>query len=399
MSESTILHVDMDAFFASVEERDNPALKGKAVVVGTGVRGVVSAANYEARKFGIHAAMPVGRAKRLAPHAIFVPPNMSRYSEVSSHIMEIFRSVTPLVEPLSLDEAFLDVTGAKRLLGDGREIAKQIRAKVEASEGITCSVGIATTKFIAKLASGRCKPNGMLEIAEDRVLEFLHPLPVNAIWGVGPKTNEELQKLGLRTVADIANTPRQTLIRALGEAAGASLYELSWGRDYRDVEPEEVDKSISAAETFDSDTEDQEIVLRELLRLTEKATYRMREKDFSARTISIKVRFADFKTISRSKTVPLAISATHEVFEVVKTLFLGLKLDRARIRLVGVSLDGLEEGIDASEQLVLGERENGWRQATAAMDKASARFGQGSVRPARLLDELDESLDESEEDT
>jgi len=395
MSESTILHVDMDAFFASVEERDNPALKGKAVVVGTGVRGVVSAANYEARKFGIHAAMPVGRAKRLAPHAIFVPPNMSRYSEVSSHIMEIFRSVTPLVEPLSLDEAFLDVTGAKRLLGDGREIAKQIRAKVEASEGITCSVGIATTKFIAKLASGRCKPNGMLEIAEDRVLEFLHPLPVNAIWGVGPKTNEELQKLGLRTVADIANTPRQTLIRALGEAAGASLYELSWGRDYRDVEPEEIDKSISAAETFDSDTEDQEIVLRELLRLTEKATYRMREKDFSARTISIKVRFADFKTISRSKTVPLAISATHEVFEVVKTLFLGLKLDRARIRLVGVSLDGLEDGIDASEQLVLGERENGWRQATAAMDKASARFGQGSVRPARLLDEFDES----EEDT
>lgn len=390
MSESTILHVDMDAFYASVEERDNPALKGKAVVVGTGVRGVVSAANYEARKFGIHAAMPVGRAKRLAPHAIFVPPNMSRYSEVSSHIMEIFRSVTPLVEPLSLDEAFLDVTGAKRLLGDGREIAKQIRAKVEASEGITCSVGIATTKFIAKLASGRCKPNGMLEIAADRVLEFLHPLPVNAIWGVGPKTNEELQKLGLRTVADIANTPRQTLIRALGEAAGASLYELSWGRDYRDVEPEEVDKSISAAETFDSDTEDQEIVLRELLRLTEKATYRMREKDFSARTISIKVRFADFKTISRSKTVPLAISATHEVFEVVKALFLGLKLDRARIRLVGVSLDGLEDGIDASEQLVLGERENGWRQATAAIDKASARFGQGSVRPARLFDETDE---------
>jgi len=380
----------MDAFFASVEERDNPALKGKAVVVGTGIRGVVSAANYEARKFGIHAAMPVGRAKRLAPHAIFVPPNMSRYSEVSSHIMEIFRSVTPLVEPLSLDEAFLDVTGAKRLLGDGREIAKQIRAKVEASEGITCSVGIATTKFIAKLASGRCKPNGMLEIASDRVLEFLHPLPVNAIWGVGPKTNEELLKLGLQTVADIANTPRQTLIRALGEAAGASLYELSWGRDYRDVEPVEVDKSISAVETFDADTEDQEIVLRELLRLTEKATYRMREKDFSARTISIKVRFADFKTITRSKTVPLAISATHEVYEVVKTLFIALKLDRARIRLVGVSLDGLEDGIDGTEQLVLGERENGWRQATAAIDKASARFGQGSVRPARLLDEFEE---------
>ncbi|CAB4737983.1 unannotated protein [freshwater metagenome] len=390
MSESTILHVDMDAFFASVEERDNPALKGKAVVVGSGVRGVVSAANYEARKFGIHAAMPVGRAKRLAPHAIFVPPNMARYSEVSSHIMEIFRSVTPLVEPLSLDEAFLDVTGSKRLLGDARKIAKQIRATVEANEGITCSVGIASTKFIAKLASGRCKPNGMLEIAPDRVLEFLHPLPVNAIWGVGPKTNEELQKLGLRTVADIANTPRQTLIRALGEAAGASLYELSWGRDYRDVEPAEVDKSISAAETFDTDIEDQEIILREFLRLTEKATYRMREKDFSARTISIKVRFADFKTITRSKTVPLPISATHEVFDVVKNLFLALKLDRARLRLVGVSLDGLEDGVDGNEQLILGEREKGWRQATAAIDKASARFGQGSVRPARLLEDSQE---------
>jgi DNA polymerase IV len=387
ISQSTILHVDMDAFFASVEERDNPALKGRAVVVGSGVRGVVSAANYEARKFGIHAAMPVGRAKRLAPHAIFVPPNMSRYSEVSTQIMEIFRSVTPLVEPLSLDEAFLDVTGAKRLLGSGREIAKSIREQVEASEGITCSVGIATSKFIAKLASGRCKPNGMLEIAHDRVLEFLHPLPVNAIWGVGPKTNEELAKLGLLTVADIANTPRQTLIRALGQATGASLYELSWGRDYREVIPVEIDKSISAAETFDTDIEDQEIILREFLRLTEKATYRMREKDFSARTISIKVRFADFKTITRSKTLPLPLSATHEVFEIVKALFLALKLDRARLRLVGVSLDGLEDGVDGTEQLILGEREKGWRQATAAIDQASARFGQGSVRPARLFDE------------
>ena len=387
ISQSTILHVDMDAFFASVEERDNPALKGRAVVVGSGVRGVVSAANYEARKFGIHAAMPVGRAKRLAPHAIFVTPNMSRYSEVSTHIMEIFRSVTPLVEPLSLDEAFLDVTGAKRLLGSGREIAKSIREKIEASQGITCSVGIATSKFIAKLASGRCKPNGMLEIAHDRVLEFLHPLPVNTIWGVGPKTNEELAKLGLLTVADIANTPRQTLIRALGQVSGASLYELSWGRDYREVIPEEIDKSISAAETFDTDIEDQEIILREFLRLTEKATYRMREKDFSARTISIKVRFADFKTITRSKTLPLPLSATHEVFEVVKALFLALKLDRARVRLVGVSLDGFEDGVDGTEQLILGEREKGWRQATAAIYRASARFGQGSVRPARLFDE------------
>jgi DNA polymerase-4 len=351
-----------------------------------GVRGVVSAANYEARKFGIHSAMPIGQARRLAPHAIFLPVNHERYSEVSQHVMEIFRSVSPYVEPLSLDEAFIDVTGARRLLGTGREIAQQIRARVLDSQGITCSVGIASNKFIAKLASARCKPNGMLEIAPNRILEFLHPLPVKAIWGVGPKTNEELQKLGLRTVADIANTPRNTLIRALGEVSGASLYELAWGRDYRDVEPEEIDKSISAAETFERDIEDQAIILREFLRLTEKATARMRSKDMSARTISIKVRFADFKTITRSKTFSLPISGTKEVFEVAKTLFIALKLDRARIRLVGVSLEGLMDGVDGPEQLELGERDKGWREATAAIDKASARFGQGSVRPARLID-------------
>ena len=392
---STILHVDMDAFFASVEEHDDPSLKGKPVVVGMGVRGVVSAADYEARKFGIHSAMPVGQAKRLAPHAVFLPVNHERYSEVSGHVMEIFRSVSPFVEPISLDEAFIDVTGAKRLLGSGRDIGQSIREQVFKSQGITCSVGIASNKFIAKLASSRCKPNGMLEIAPDRILEFLHPLPVNAMWGVGPKTNEELQKLGLRTVADIANTPRSTLIRALGEASGASLYELAWGRDYRDVEPEEIDKSISAAETFSRDIEDQEIILREFLRLTEKATARMRAKEMSARTISIKVRFADFKTINRSKTFTLPISGTKEVFEVAKSLFLALKLDRARIRLVGVGLENLMDGVDGPEQLELGERDKGWREATAAIDKASARFGAGSVRPARLIEPDDQGDSES----
>ncbi|CAB4961211.1 unannotated protein [freshwater metagenome] len=376
----------MDAFYASVAEKDNPALRGKALVVGAGARGVVLSANYEARKFGIRAAMPVGRAQRMAPHAIFVAPDHHRYSEVSEVVMEIFRSVSPLVEPLSLDEAFIDVTGAKRLLGTGREIAESIRAQVFKSEGITCSVGIATTKFIAKLASDRCKPNGVLEIAHDRVLEFLHPLPVSAVWGVGPKTAEELMKLGLRTVEDIAKTPRATLIRALGEATGAHLYELAWGRDYRDVVPDEPDKSISNAETFASDIEDTEILLRELLRLTEKATHRMRESNKSARTISIKVRFADFKTISRSKTVPLPISGTQEVYEIVRALFNALKLDGARLRLVGVGLDGLVEGIDGPEQIAFGEREKGWREATKAIDAASTRFGAGSVRPARLFE-------------
>jgi len=358
---ATILHVDMDAFYASVAERDDPSLRGKAVVVGAGARGVVLSANYAARKYGIRAAMPVGRAKRMAPHAVFVTPDHQRYSEVSAKVMEIFDSFTPLVEPISLDEAFLDVTGARKLLGTGREIAVEIRRQVEASEGITCSVGIAPSKFIAKLASGHCKPNGILEIPADRILNFLHPLPVNAIWGVGPKTAETLERLGLRTVADIANLPRATLIRALGQASGASLYELAWGRDYRDVTPNEPDKSISAAETFAQDIDDPEEILQEFLRLTEKAAARLRENGYYAKTISIKVRFADFSTISRSKTLPLPIDSTHDIYEIAKTLYL------------------------APEQLLLGAREKGWREADTAIDRAKLRFGGGSVRPGRLI--------------
>ena len=382
-TQATILHVDMDAFFASVAERDNPELKGKAVVIGMGARGVVSAANYEARKFGIHSAMPVGRARRLAPHAIFLPVDMARYQEVSEHVMEIFHSFTPWVEPISLDEAFLDVTGSQKLLGTGREIAVAIRKKVEEQEGITCSVGIAPSKFIAKLASANCKPNGMLEITSDRILTFLHPLPIQAMWGVGPKTAEVLERLGLRTIEDIAKLPRATLIRALGEANGASLYELAWGRDYRDVTPEEPDRSISAAETFAQDLDNPEEILTEFLRLTERATARLRDRDLFAKTISIKVRFADFSTINRSKTLPLPIDSTHDVYEVVKGLYQALRIERARLRLVGVSLENLSEG--APHQMMLGEREVGWRQAEGAIDQARARFGKGSVRPARLI--------------
>ena len=388
-AKATILHVDMDAFFASVAERDNPELKGKAVVIGMGARGVVSAANYEARKFGIHSAMPVGRARRLAPHAIFLPVDMARYQEVSEHVMEIFHSFTPWVEPISLDEAFLDVTGSEKLLGTGREIAVAIRKKVEEQEGITCSVGIAPSKFIAKLASAHCKPNGMLEITTDRILTFLHPLPIQAMWGVGPKTAEVLERLGLRTIEDIAQLPRATLIRALGEANGASLYELAWGRDYRDVTPEEPDRSISAAETFPHDLDNPEEILTEFLRLTERAAARLRDRGLFAKTISIKVRFADFSTINRSKTVPLPIDSTHDLYEVAKGLYQGLRIERARLRLVGVSLENLSEG--APHQMMLGEREVGWRQAESAMDKARARFGKGSVRPARLIKSCEDS--------
>ncbi len=386
---STILHVDMDAFYASVSELDYPQHRGKPLVVGAGSRGVVLSANYAARKYGIRAAMPVARAQRMAPHAVFIPPDHERYSEVSRKLMEIFFDYTPLVEPLSLDEAFLDVTGSRRLFGTGREIAAMIRARVKKEEKITCSVGIASTKFIAKLASGRCKPDGMLEIAPDRVLTFLHPLPVSEIWGVGPKTNEELLRLGLRTVSDIANTPLETLRRALGDGAGTSLYELAWGRDYRDVEPDAPEKSISAAETFSFDIEDIDEIHRELLRLSERATHRMRKRALRAKTIGLKVRFADFTNITRSKTLALPIHGTHEVYDVARELHRSANIDGSRIRLLGVSLENLVDESGAVSQLELGEREKGWREVQGAIDRAIARFGSGSVTPARLVDEVD----------
>jgi len=383
LQQATILHVDMDAFYASVAELDNPQYKGKALVVGAGVRGVVLSANYEARKFGIRAAMPVGRAKRMAPHAIFIAPEHHRYAEISERVMTIFNSFTPLVEPISLDEAFLDVTGSQKLFGDGREIATKIREQVEKEEGITCSVGIAQSKFIAKLASQHCKPNGMLEIKSDRILEFLHPLPVRALWGVGPKTAESLDRLGLHTVADIANTPRSTLIRALGDATGESLYELAWGRDYRDVIPDEPEKSIGNEETFSRDIDNPEEILAELLRMSEKATARLRERGLFAKTITMKIKFADFTTLSRAKTLPIGIDSTQETYEIVKKLYLALHNEGARIRLVGVSLSNLLE--EAPVQLELGARDRGWRDADTAIDKAKARFGRGSVRPGRLI--------------
>ena len=396
--QSTILHVDMDAFYASVSELEYPQYRGKPLVVGAGARGVVLSANYAARKYGIRAAMPVSRAQRMAPHAIFIPPDHERYSEVSRRVMEIFFDFTPLVEPLSLDEAFLDVSGAFRIFGDGRAIAAAIRERVQRQEKITCSVGIAASKFIAKLASGRCKPDGVLEIPPDRVLTFLHPLPVGELWGVGPKTNEELQRLGLRTVADIANTPVETLKRALGEGAGESLYELAWGRDFREVITDAPEKSISAAETFAHDLEDREELLRELLRLAERVTRRLRTRELRAKTISLKVRFSDFTNISKAKTLPLPINGMHEVFEVARDLFISLRLDGARIRLLGISLENLTDESGSVEQLSLGQRETGWREAQLAIDRAIARFGSGSVKPARLVaDSSDEAEDEDSE--
>jgi DNA polymerase-4 len=382
----TVLHVDMDAFYASVELLKRPELRGQPVIVGGGgSRGVVLSATYEARAYGVHSAMPMMRARRLCPQAVVVPPSAGEYARASANVMEVFRSVTPLVEPISLDEAFLDVRGAARRLGGPRQIGEWIRATVEDEQGITCSVGVATTKFVAKLASARCKPDGLLVVPADRVVAFLHPLPVGALWGVGDKTEEVLRRLGLYTVGDIANTPVATLQRALGPAVGSHLAALSWGRDERRVTPHEPDKSVGAEETFAVDVDDPGVIARELLRLSERTAARLRAAGQVGRTVSIKIRFSDFTTITRSRTLPEATDVGRTVYEVALGLYEALGLERARLRLVGVRVEGIADEADQHRQLQLGEKESGWREAEQAVDKASRRFGAGAVRPATLV--------------
>jgi len=382
----TVLHVDMDAFFASVEVRRHPELAGTPVIVGgAGNRGVVTSATYEARRYGVHAAMPTARALRLCPTATVLPGDMALYTEVSRSVMALFRSITPLVEPLSLDEAFLEVSGAGRRLGDAAEIGEYIRARVFDEQGITCSVGVAGTKFVAKLASTRAKPDGLLVVRPPEVMDFLHPLPVGALWGVGPKTEEVLLRLGLRTVGDLAHVPAKTLQRGLGTALGAHLHELSWGRDPRRVVPEEPEKSIGHEETFGTDVDDPAVIHRELLLLAERTAGRLRSGAWLARTVSIKVRFADFATLTRSRTLDVPTDVGQELYDTARALYDALGLDRARIRLVGVRAERLVDAGSAPQQLALGAREYGRREAELAADRAARRFGAGAVRPATLL--------------
>jgi DNA polymerase-4 len=375
----------MDAFYASVELIDRPELRGRPVIIGGGSRGVVLSATYEARHFGVHSAMPMTRARRLCPQATVLPPTHGRYATVSAGVMEIFRSVTPLVEPLSLDEAFLDVSGARRLLGSPARIGALIRDRVADEQRITCSVGVASTKFVAKLASTRAKPDGLLVVPAADVVAFLHPLPVAALWGVGEKTEQQLVRLGLHTVGDIANTPRSTLVRALGQASGAHLHALAWGRDERCVVPHEPDKSIGAEETFARDVEDPAVVRRELLRLCERTAGRLREAGLVGRTVSVKIRFADFTTITRSRTLRDPTDVAQEIFATARGLYEALGLDRARLRLVGVRLEGLAEAETAPRQMLLGDRLHGRRAAEQAAGRAAQRFGSGAVRPASLV--------------
>jgi DNA polymerase-4 len=383
----SILHVDMDAFYALASLLSRPELKGTPVIIaGGGNRGVVLSATYEARAFGVAAAMPTARARRLCPQATVVAPDYARYERISRAVMAVFASVTPIVEPLSLDEAFLDVSGARLRLGRPRQIAQRIRDTIADEQGITCSVGVATTKFIAKLASGLAKPDGLLVVPEAEVVGFLHQLPVGALWGVGDRTEEVLQRLGLHTVADIAHTPLDTLRRALGENAGPALHALAWGRDSRPVVPTRRERSIGADETFSFDVDDPAYIHRELLKLSERTAARVRAAGMVGRTISIKVRFSDFTTITRSRTLRDPTDVSRDIYTTARALFDGLGLQRARLRLVGVRMEGLMDSDQAPIQGLLDEPEHGWRDADRAVDRASARFGAGAVRPASLVE-------------
>jgi len=382
----SILHVDMDAFYALASLLDRPELKGTPVIIGGGNRGVVLSATYEARAFGVAAAMPIARARRLCPQATVVAPDHARYERISQAVMAVFASVTPIIEPLSLDEAFLDVSGARRRLGTPCQIAQRIRDTIADEQGITCSVGVASTKFVAKLASGLAKPDGLLVVPAAEVVAFLHQLPVGALWGVGERTEETLQRLGLHTVGDIAHTPVDTLRRALGDNAGPALHALAWGRDSRPVVPIHRERSIGADETFSFDVDDPAYIHRQLLKLSDRTAARVRAAGLVGRTISIKVRFSDFTTITRSRTLRDPTDVSRDIYVTARALFDGLGLQRARLRLVGVRVEGLTESDHAPIQGLLDEPEHGWRDADRAVDRASARFGAGAVRPASLVE-------------
>lgn len=383
---SSIMHVDMDAFFVSVELRSRPELRGRPVIVGYPAdRSVVLSASYEARKFGVKSAMPMAVAARMCPSAVIIEPRHKLYYEVSAQLMAIFGSITDLVEPLSVDEAFLDVGGAIRRLGSPREIGGIIRRRVHEELGITASVGIAASKFVAKIASTRCKPDGLLLIGPDETVAYLHSLPVNALWGVGAKTGQVLARMGIRTVADVAATPPSALKKLLG-ASGEHVYRLSWGIDPRPVTPVRLEKSIGAEETFAVDTSDDVLLHRELLRLSHRTAGRLRSTGMVARTISLKLRYTDFSTITRSRTVHAPMDSAQLIYAVAVQLLESLGPRAMTVRLVGVRAEQLEDAAQTSLQLSFDRRDDNWRAAEQALDRVAEKFGSKSVLPARLLD-------------
>jgi DNA polymerase IV len=378
-----ILHVDMDAFYASVEALKDPSLRGRPLVVGSpGPRGVVMSASYAARDFGIRSAMPSARARRLCPEAVFVPPDFTSYQAYANRLREVFLSFTPLVEPLSLDEAFLDVSGATTLFGPPPRIAERVRTAVREEVELTCSVGVAPNKLVAKLGSAAAKPDGVVVVPTDDVSSFLDPLPVDTLWGVGERTHETLGRLGVRTVRELAATAPKVLERVLGEGTGRHLAALAEGRDDRPVIPYEPPKQVSHEETFDHDIDADEDVFRELLHLSFRVAARLRADGYRARTVTIKVRLVSFTTLHRSRTLPDATDVGADLYRTAMDLYRGLPGARRRIRLLGVAASGLVAA--GAEQLAL-VRSGRWEDAERALDRIDRRFGEGTAFPAALL--------------
>ncbi|TCK45740.1 DNA polymerase-4 [Leucobacter luti] len=381
---ASMLHVDMDSFFVSVELLDYPELRGRPVVAAHDTpRSVVSAASYEARRYGVRSAMPVARAKQLCPELILIPPTFEKYRRASREVMAIFHEFTPLVEPLSIDEAFLDVAGSLKLFGSPSEIARAIRARVRERTQLPASVGLAATKFVAKLASQRAKPDGILEIPPARTVEFLHTLPIEAMWGVGQATARTLKSRAIHTVAELAREPLPSLTRLVGAASAQRLHALANGRDARVVETTRVEKSIGHEETFARDIVDSEFLERELLRLATRTGERLRDADLEARTIAIKVRWESFETISRSRTLHEATNSTQRIYQTARELFLGLGAAGRPVRLIGVRAEQLAPA--GSDPAGLWSDDEDWRAVDQAVDEVRGRFGAAGVTSASLL--------------
>lgn len=403
-NQRTILHVDMDAFYVSVEMRRHPELRGQPVVVGgSGSRGVVAAANYEARRFGVFSAMPSSRARRLCPHAVVLPGDHLHYADVSRRVMAIFGDFTPSVEPIALDEAFLDASGSVHLFGDGPTIGRRIRDRVDQELGLPCSVGVASTKFVAKLASKKAKPligqhgiqpgAGVFEVAPGHELEFLWPLPVSDLWGVGPATLAKLERVGVRTVRELAALDPGVLERIVGQANGRHLHDLAWGRDHRAVIPERDAKSIGREETYLHDLHDVDEIHTELVRLCDDVASRVRAADGAARTVTLKVRWSSFETVTRSVTPGSPLSTGPSMVHVLEPIMAGL-VKRGGIRLLGVSASGLCESIEQLslldavgmiEHVTSSDHNRAWSPASRAVDEIRQRFGRSAIAPGSII--------------
>lgn len=386
-----ILHVDMDAFYASVEQRDDSSLRGRPVAVGGGGdRAVVAAASYEARRFGVRSAMPMVRARRVCPDLVVVPPRFDVYREVSSTVFDLFRDVTPLVQPLSLDEAFLDVSGAVRLFGDPVTIGHAIRARVLEVTELACSVGVGPTLSVAKLLSGKAKPDGLRVLRVAEVEAALRPLPVSDLWGAGPKTCEKLAGYGLTTIGQVADVDVRTLGRVVGGAVAGHLQRLARGQDSRRVTTAEPTKSVAASATFEEDVDDPDILHRRLMKLAETVGHRMRKAGHAGRTVQLTVRFASFDTITRSTTIPQPTDSTRDITELAAAMLDGLQLERVRVRLLGVGVSNIVEGSTA-RQLSM-DTDSRWESIENATDELASRFPELRLQPASLLHDDHESV-------